>query len=91
MSLYALLSIAMCSAAPTDTLNYVPLNHITVIGHISKKIDQCIVNRVEEQSASELVEPFTHKNEKQFWQTEFWGKWILSAIVPLHLFFYNGT
>ena len=28
-----------------------------------------------------LVEPFRHKNETHLWQSEFWGKWIQSAIA----------
>jgi len=27
-----------------------------------------------------LIEPFRHREETNRWQTEFWGKWILSAI-----------
>lgn len=69
-----------CQAGTDDTLNYVPLNQIKVAGHLGKMVDQCIINRVEEQSATELIEPFTHKDETRFWQTEFWGKWLLSAI-----------
>jgi len=40
-----------------------------------------IDKRIKSQDANYLVEPFRHKDETHLWQSEFWGKWILSAIA----------
>ena len=32
-----------------------------------------------EEDVDALIEPFRHRNETSLWQTEFWGKWMLSA------------
>ncbi len=63
-----------------DSLNYISLDKIDIGGHLGNKIDWCIQNRIVEQSVDELIEPFNYKNETRWWQTEFWGKWITSAI-----------
>jgi len=36
-------------------------------------------NRIFAQNRERLVEPFRHRGERGCWQTEFWGKWFLSA------------
>ncbi|MDX1283674.1 MAG: glycoside hydrolase family 127 protein [Draconibacterium sp.] len=50
-------------------------------GYAGKKIDLCISERIKKQDVTHLVEPFHKKNETWGWQSEFWGKWILSAIA----------
>lgn len=49
-------------------------------GHLGEKIDLCINNRVKAQDADHLVEPFKLQNKKNQFHSEFWGKWITSAI-----------
>ncbi|MBN1999312.1 glycoside hydrolase family 127 protein [candidate division KSB1 bacterium] len=48
-------------------------------GYLGEKIDLCIRNRILAQDVDYLVEPFRHKEEMRWWQTEFWGKWFKSA------------
>jgi uncharacterized protein len=48
-------------------------------GYLGNKLDLCISNRIKAQDENYLVEPFRHKEETKYWQTEFWGKWITSA------------
>jgi DUF1680 family protein len=50
-------------------------------GYLGDKINLVIEKRIKSQDADQLVEPFRHKNETHLWQSEFWGKWILSAIA----------
>ena len=50
-------------------------------GYIGEKMDLCIVQRIKTQDPDYLVEPFRHKEETRLWQSEFWGKWIQSAIA----------
>jgi len=53
---------------------------IQMNGYLGDKINLCINQRIKKQDVDELVEPFRHRTETHLWQTEFWGKWILSAI-----------
>jgi len=54
---------------------------VKVEGYLGEKIDLCIDKRIKTQDVDHLVEPFRHKNETRLWQSEFWGKWIQSAIA----------
>lgn len=48
---------------------------------MGEKMDLCIDRRIKAQDVDHLIEPFRHKQETRLWQTEFWGKWIQSAIA----------
>jgi hypothetical protein len=48
-------------------------------GTLGRRLDLCIRNRIFAQDPGALVEPFRHRQERTCWQTEFWGKWFLSA------------
>lgn len=54
---------------------------LKIEGYLGDKINLVIEQRIKSQDADYLVEPFRHKDETHLWQTEFWGKWILSAIA----------
>ena len=56
-------------------------NSIKIEGYLGDKIDLVIEKRIKSQDVEMLVEPFRHKNETHLWQSEFWGKWIQSAIA----------
>ncbi len=47
--------------------------------HLGNRIDLIIKNSIEAQDPEELVAPFRTRKETRLWQTEFWGKWMLSA------------
>jgi DUF1680 family protein len=50
-------------------------------GYLGSKIDLCINQRIKKENVAQLVEPFKTRTETNRWQSEFWGKWILSAIA----------
>jgi len=54
---------------------------IKINGYIGEKIHQVIEKRVLGQDVDMLVGPFKYKNETWCWQSEFWGKWMLSAVA----------
>ena len=54
---------------------------IRIEGYLGEKMNLCIDKRIKAQDADYLVEPFRHKEETRLWQSEFWGKWIQSAIA----------
>jgi DUF1680 family protein len=54
---------------------------VKIGGYLGQKIDLVFEKRIKSQDADYLVEPFRHKDETHLWQSEFWGKWILSAIA----------
>lgn len=58
-----------------------PLNLTRLDGYLGSQIDLCINERIKKQDVDHLIEPFRHRTEVKYWQTEFWGKWILSAIA----------
>lgn len=61
----------------------VPVPHVNtkIGGYLGQKIDLCISERIKKQDVQHLIEPFQSRKETRLWQTEFWGKWILSAIA----------
>jgi uncharacterized protein len=65
----------------TDKLFLYAANSNKIEGYLGQKIDLVIEKRIKSQDENYLVEPFRHKNETHLWQSEFWGKWIQSAIA----------
>jgi uncharacterized protein len=65
----------------TDKMFSYSPGSIKIEGYLGDKIDLVIEKRIKREDVEMLVEPFRHKNETHLWQTEFWGKWILSAIA----------
>lgn len=54
---------------------------ISIKGYPGEMIDKCIEKRIMGQDLDHLIEPFTQKNETSAWQSEFLGKWMLSAVA----------
>ena len=50
-------------------------------GFIGERLETAYHNRIVKQDVNQLVQPFLHRTETSCWQTEFWGKWITSAIL----------
>ncbi|MGD0753785.1 MAG: beta-L-arabinofuranosidase domain-containing protein [Bacteroidales bacterium] len=67
------------NTVPDKIYSYSP-NSTKIEGYLGEKINLVIEKRIKSQDVDQLVEPFRHKNETHLWQSEFWGKWILSAI-----------
>jgi uncharacterized protein len=61
-------------------VSYSP-NSIKMEGYLGEKMNLVIAKRIKSQDVDHLVEPFRHKEETRLWQSEFWGKWIQSAIA----------
>lgn len=69
------------SDAITDRMvTYAP-SSVKIEGYLGEKMDLVIRKRIMAQDAGHLIEPFRHKEETRLWQSEFWGKWIQSAIA----------
>jgi uncharacterized protein len=64
-----------------DKLTLLPASSVKIMGYLGDKINLCIEKRIKAEDPDYLVEPFRHKSETKLWQTEFWGKWIQSAIA----------
>jgi len=63
----------------TDVLSAIPLSSVHLAGYLGKRLNLCIANRILAQDPAKLVEPFRNRAERSCWQSEFWGKWFLSA------------
>lgn len=72
---------AVSSIMIKDSLASFPVSLVKLEGYIGEKMDLCINQRIKAQDVDHLVEPFRHKEETRLWQSEFWGKWIQSAIA----------
>src|SRR5690349_9797941 len=76
---------ALCLFLPSkfssaqDKLN--PANKETIQGFIGQRLLNSYNNRILEQDANYLIEPFKYRNETSLWQSEFWGKWFTSAVL----------
>jgi DUF1680 family protein len=82
-SLYAQKETALLQVTPT-VLNAIPKcdpSFVKIGGHLGERINACEERRIKGQSVHALTEPFFHKTETWRWQTEFWGKWTLGAIL----------
>jgi uncharacterized protein len=65
----------------SDKLTSLSPSSISIEGYLGVKINLCIEKRIKTQDVDHLIEPFRHKEETRLWQSEFWGKWIQSAIA----------
>jgi DUF1680 family protein len=72
-------SIAEQKESP-EQLQSIDVSKIKLKGYPGEKIDLCIAEHIKKQDVDHLIEPFRHHTETWAWQSEFWGKWILSAI-----------
>ncbi|MDO9613566.1 MAG: glycoside hydrolase family 127 protein [Bacteroidota bacterium] len=73
--------LAQPKPAKTDILESIIPANIKINGYLGEKIDLCIGERIKKQDVQHLIDPFKTRTETRMWQTEFWGKWILSAIA----------
>ena len=53
---------------------------ICINGYLGNRIDECIEEFIINRDVSDLLLPFNSRNETYLWQSEFLGKWLLSAI-----------
>ena len=65
----------------TDKMISFSPSSIKIGGYIGDKMNLVIRQRIKSQDVAHLIEPFKHKSETSLWQSEFWGKWIQSAIA----------
>jgi uncharacterized protein len=67
--------------AISDKESLFPASSARIMGYLGERSDLCIKARIMSEDPDYLVEPFRHREETRLWQTEFWGKWIQSAIA----------
>jgi uncharacterized protein len=63
-----------------NKVNPIPLQDIRLEGFLGEKINLVIKNRIKIQDPDYLIQPFRNRTETRWWQSEFWGKWFLSAV-----------
>ncbi len=64
---------------PSDRLHPAGPEGARLEGETGARIRRVIENRIKRQDPDRLVAPFREREENRCWQTEFWGKWFLSA------------
>jgi len=80
-SLFSQPKAVKIEVAKADVLQAFDPSNIQIKGYLGDKIDLCIGERIKKQDIQMLIDPFKQRKETNLWQTEFWGKWILSAIA----------
>ncbi|MDB4920251.1 beta-L-arabinofuranosidase domain-containing protein [Mucilaginibacter sp.] len=67
--------------AVNDVLD--PSQTVHLKGYLADKLSDCLNNRILVQDADRLIEPFkpANRTETRQWQSEFWGKWFMSAVL----------
>ena len=75
------LAFAMTALALSGSANTLPdIRDIRVRGYVGDRLDGCIRNHVMATDGIYLTDPYKWKTERVYWQTEFWGKWMHSAV-----------
>jgi DUF1680 family protein len=66
-----------------DVLIPASSSSVKIEGHLGKKINLCIDNRVMSQSIEKIIIPFRNHSENDFggFKCEYWGKWFTSAML----------
>ena len=66
------------------------MGNVRLKGYLGERLDAMIANHVAAQDVDYITAPFMEKTERRgWWQTEFWGKWMHSA-VPYQRYLENG-
>lgn len=58
-----------------------PASSEIITGFVGQKLEDSYQRRILAQDVNRIIAPFNSRNEDKCWQTEFWGKWITSAIL----------
>jgi DUF1680 family protein len=69
-----------------DRMSSYHSSFVQLTGYLGDKIDLVVEKRIKSMDSEHLIEPFRHRDETRQWQSEFWGKWIQSAVAA-----YNYT
>ena len=83
------LAVAVAFAALGDSLGNI--GDVRLKGRLGERLDAMIERHVAARDVDYVTAPFMEKTEtKGWWQTEFWGKWMHSA-VPYAKYLSNET
>ena len=87
-AIVAMATAGIAFAASGDSLS--GIGNVQLKGYLGERLDAMIENHVVAQDVDYITAPFMEKTEtKGWWQTEFWGKWMHSA-VPYLRYVGNG-
>lgn len=64
-----------------DQMWRLPPGAVALHGHLGDEMALCLQNRVLAQDVTALVRPMIARTDVTEWRSEFWGKWITSAIT----------
>lgn len=74
------LSALFCLTGPALRAEPACANDVRLQGRVAKAMALCLKNHVAATDALYLTKPFHARQETHLWQSEFWGKWMLSAV-----------
>ena len=94
MNVSRMLWVGVCGMIPMTVVladNVADVGSVRLKGHLGECLDAMIERHVCGADVDYITAPFREKTEtKGWWQTEFWGKWMHSA-VPRELRRSGGT
>lgn len=79
--LLPLISFGQAGNPITDRLLFPSEKYTCSWGQIESRFGGVYSGGIVEQDIDHLIEPFRHRTETHRWQSEFWGKWITSAVA----------
>ncbi len=79
--LYAGVGYSQRNITPAIYDKLAPPSSIAMTGFAANALDASYRNRILAQDVDRLIAPFNNRTETSMWQSEFWGKWITSAIL----------
>jgi len=71
-------ALALCASA--DSFSITKYGDVKIKGYVGERLDRCIANDVAVTDGVYLSDVFKNKDETAQWQSEFWGKWMHSAV-----------
>ena len=72
-------ALALCAASACAQIAPARFAGIRLSGPIGEKFDRLVKKHIAARDPLALTRPFHARTETHFWQTEFWGKYMLSA------------
>ena len=77
--LFAAAALSACAAVP-PVQSPADIRHVSLKGYVASRMEDCIQNHVLKTDATYLSRIFGYQEDVGNWQTEFWGKYMHSAV-----------
>lgn len=84
-----ILALGLAGPAQTNPCACPNATDVKIGGYLGQRLDACLEHNVKTTDGQYLTAVFKSRKETNTWQTEFWGKWMHSA-VPLNRYSWDA-